>query len=107
MTKKVMLSVASVFLVFGMGAAAAAGPCSTTGKDAGSGPTPGYTGATVGTAPNKETSESTTHPPTDVMNKAAGSTATSSEDAQRQMQGKPTAAEEARGKKAARNDQDC
>ena len=101
-----MLCVASAFLLFGV-SAASAGPCSTTGKDAGSGPTPGYTGATVGTAPNKETSDSTTHPPTDVMNKAAGSTATSSEDAQRQMQGKPTAAEEARGKKAARNDQDC
>jgi len=33
------------------------------------------------------------------MNKAAGDTATSSQDAQRQMQGQPTAAQEAQGAK--------
>jgi hypothetical protein len=72
-----------------------AGPCDSTGKaDAGAGPTPGSTPSqtqtTVGSAANE-------HPPTSVMNKATAGTATSSEDAQKQMQGQPTAAEQARG----------
>jgi hypothetical protein len=46
------------------------------------------------------------HPPTSSMNKAAGDVATSSQDTQRQMQGQPTAAQEAQGAKA-RGDNDC
>jgi hypothetical protein len=38
------------------------------------------------------------------MNQAAGSTAASSQDAQRQMQGQPTAAQEAQGKAKSGND---
>lgn len=71
-----------------------AGPCNTGGKDAGSGPTPGYTGQTIttGTASDREQ-----HPPTDTMNKVAGDKAMSSQDTQAQMQGKPTAAQQAQG----------
>lgn len=58
-----------------------AGPCNTASRDAGSGSVPGYTGQTTGsTATDKE------HPPTSSMSKASEHTATSSEDAQRQMQ---------------------
>jgi hypothetical protein len=73
-----------------------AGPCNTTDKDAGSGPTPGHTSQT--TTGNAAT-RGGEHPPTGTMNKAAGDTATSSQDAQRQMQGQPTAAQEAQGAK--------
>ena len=70
-----------------------AGPCNTGGKDAGSGPTPGYIGqtATTGSAKTEE------HPPTETMNRVAGEKATSSQDAQRQQQGQPTAAQQAQG----------
>jgi hypothetical protein len=76
---------------------AQAGPCNTVGqaastKDAGSGPTVGNTGQTTGT--NREVKE---HPPTSTMNRAAGDVATSSQDVQKQMQGQPTAAQEAQG----------
>jgi hypothetical protein len=82
-----------------MGANSAyAGPCNTSSRDAGSGNVPGYTGQTTGSA----TTDSKEHPPTSSMNKASGQTATSSEDAQRQMQGQPTAAEEAQKAAAAR-----
>jgi hypothetical protein len=76
--------------------AANAGPCN--GKDAGSGPTPGYTGPsqTTGSA----TADTPAHPPTDTMNRMAGEKATSSQDAQRQQQGQPTAAQEAQGAKS-------
>lgn len=72
-----------------------AGPCNTTAdKDAGSGPTPGNTArATTGAA--GADSRSGEHPPTATMNQAAGSTAASNQDAQRQIQGQPTAAQEA------------
>jgi len=75
-----------------------AGPCNTTAdKDAGSGPTPGSTAqATTGTA--SAHSRSGEHPPTATMNQAAGSTAASSQDTQRQMQGQPTAAQGAKAK---------
>jgi hypothetical protein len=73
-----------------------AGPCNTGGKDAGSGPTPGYTGQTVGTASSPD---APAHPPTDAMNRVAGNTATSSQDAQAQQQGQPTAAQQALGAK--------
>jgi hypothetical protein len=39
------------------------------------------------------------HPPTSTMNRASGDVATSSQDAQKQMQGQPTAAQEAQGAK--------
>ena len=68
-----------------------AGPCNT--KDAGSGPTPGYTGQTTG----MDTAKTPAHPPTDTMNKVAGDKATSSQDTQAQQQGQPTAAQQAQG----------
>ena len=72
--------------------AANAGPCNTANRDAGSGNVPGYTAQTTGsTATNLRE-----HPPTSVMSKAAENTATSSEDAKRQMQGQPTVAEQSR-----------
>jgi hypothetical protein len=78
------------------GASAAAGPCNTTSRDAGSGNVPGYTGQTVGSTVTDQQ-----HPPTAAMNKAAENTATSSEDARRQMQGQPTAAEQSQQTKPA------
>jgi hypothetical protein len=74
-----------------------AGPCDTVGKaasakDAGSGPTVGSTGQTTGAS--KDVTE---HPPTSTMNRAAGDGATSSQDVQKQMQGQPTAAQQAQG----------
>jgi hypothetical protein len=83
-----------------------AGPCDNRGKDAGSGPTPGYTGQTIGTG-SADTKE---HPPTDTMNRVAGEKATSSQDAQRQQQGQPTAAQQAQGAKPTQTqtaDQGC
>jgi hypothetical protein len=86
--------------VLGFGGAYA-GPCATGGKDAGSGPTPGATGQsiTTGTADTKE------HPPTKTMNQVAGDKAMSAQDAQRQQQGEPTAAQQAQGAKV--TDQGC
>src|SRR4051794_5798156 len=80
---------------------AQAGPCDMTGKaasahDAGSGPTPGNTGQTTGTATGSSTNE---HAANSTMNRAAGDVATSSQDAQRQMQAQPTAAQQAQGAK--------
>ena len=63
-------------------------------KDAGSGPASVGSGqTTTGMATDKE------HPPTGAMNCASGDVAASSQDAQRQMQGQPTAAQEAQGAK--------
>lgn len=92
---------AAILLTTGV---AQAGPCNTANKDAGSGPTPGVSpqATTTGTATRGEE-----HPPTGTMNKAAGDTAASSEDAQRQMQGQPTAAQEAQGAKAKAGSNDC
>jgi hypothetical protein len=91
---------AGAVLLFSL-SAAVAGPCDTKGKDAGSGKVPGYTGQTTGKANE--------HPPTATMNKAAGNTATSSQDTQRQMQGEPTAAQQAEHDKktSAMADKDC
>jgi hypothetical protein len=86
-------SCAAVLLSAGI---AQAGPCNTANKDAGSGPTPGHTQTTTGTAA-PSTSE---HPPTSTMNRASDNVAASSQDAQKQMQGQPTAAQEAQGAKA-------
>jgi hypothetical protein len=76
---------------------ALAGPCNGANKDAGSGPTPGHTAQTTGEAATR----SEEHPPTSTMNRAAGEVATSSQDTQRQMQGKPTTAQQAQGQKSA------
>jgi hypothetical protein len=81
---------------------AIAGPCNTssastdkTDKDAGSGP------VTIGSAQSQGSSgETGQHPPTSTMNRASGGAAASSEDAQRQMQSQPTAAERAEGAKS-------
>jgi hypothetical protein len=82
-----------------------AGPCNTRDKDAGSGPTPGHTGRTIGMA-SPDTRE---HAPTETMNRAAGDKATSSQDTQRQQQGEPTAAQQALGAKPTEQtaDQGC
>ena len=91
-------------VLLGLGCTAAlAGPCST-GKsaemrDAGSGPTPGATGGTVGASPG-----SGQHPPTGAMNQQTGVSPASSQDAQRQMQAQPTAAQQADGAKPTSSD---
>jgi hypothetical protein len=84
-----------------------AGPCNTTAdKDAGSGPTPGAAAqSTTGTATT--TSRNGEHPPTSTMNRASDNVAASSQDAQRQMQGQPTAAQEVHGTKAKSGNNDC
>lgn len=69
-----------------------AGPCNMASRDAGSGNVPGYTGQTTGST----AADSKQHPPTSAMNKASENIATSSQDAQRQMQSEPTAAEQSK-----------
>jgi len=84
-----------------------AGPCNVSGRaanDAGSGPSStGSSQTTTGMASDKE------HPPTSTMNRASGDAAASSQDAQKQMQGQPTAAQEAQGAKpdAKMAEKDC
>jgi len=90
-----MRAVRKILLVSGAilaltASASYAGPCSTAQRDAGSGKVPGFTGQTTGSTASRE------HPPTAAMNKAAENTASSSQDTQRQMQGKPTAAKRLR-----------
>jgi hypothetical protein len=92
MIAKQLLLACCATMVWSVGSAHA-GPCNTGGKDAGSGPTPGYTGQTITTG-SADTHE---HPPTETMNRVAGNVATSSQDAQRQQQGQPTAAQQAEG----------
>ena len=97
----IFAALAAVVLSVG---AAHAGPCNTGSKDAGSGPTPGATGQTIGAAPADDKS----HPPTAAMNSAAGDKAMSSQDAQRQQQGQPSAAQQAQGGKSTQTaDQGC
>ena len=96
MITKQLIQAGCAALILSVGAAQA-GPCNTddkaaSAKDAGSGPTVGNTGQTTGGS--KDVSE---HPPTNTMNRAAGDAATSSQDAQKQMQGQPTAAQQAQG----------
>jgi hypothetical protein len=78
---------------------AMAGPCDTGRaanlKDAGSGPASVGTGETTGMA-----GDAREHAPTSTMNRAADDVATSSQDAQKQMQGQPTAAQQAQGAKS-------
>lgn len=95
--KRIILAGCSI-VVLSVGTAMA-GPCDNGGraanlKDAGSGPaSTSSSQTTTGMATDKE------HPPTSAMNRAAGDVAASSQDAQRQMQGQPTAAQEAQGAK--------
>ncbi|MBO4221879.1 hypothetical protein [Bradyrhizobium neotropicale] len=106
-TRRTIFAACSI-LVLSAGAALA-GPCNTQGqsanKDAGSGPASTSSQTTTGMASDKE------HPPTSTMNRATGDVATSSQDVQRQMQGEPTAAQQAEGKKSegqmANKDNDC
>jgi hypothetical protein len=101
MRNQVILAALAVIVSVGI---AHAGPCNTGGKDAGSGPTPGSTGQTVGAAAANDKS----HPPTAAMNSAAGDKAMSSQDAQRQQQGQPPAAQQAQGRKSTQTaDQGC
>ena len=92
-TRQLALATCAVMVL--SAGSAYAGPCNTAGKDAGSGPTPGATGQTIttGSADTKE------HPPTKTMNQVAGDKAMSAQDAQRQQQGQPTAAQQAQGAK--------
>ena len=106
-TKNLVLVSCATLVVLSV-ATAHAGPCNTGGKsaqDAGSGPTPGYTGQTIGSA----TSPNIEHPPTSTMNRATGDVAASSQDAQQQMQGQPTAAQQSQGASPSvkKTDQDC
>ena len=103
MRKEIILAFAAITLSVG---AANAGPCNTTGKDAGSGPTPGFTGQTTTGTGSPGTPA---HPPTDTMNRVAGDKAMSAQDAQAQQQGQPTAAQQAQGAKASDKmaDQGC
>ena len=77
---------------------ALAGPCDTSRaanlKDAGSGPASTSAGQTTGMA-----GDAKEHAPTSTMNRASDDVATSSQDAQKQMQGQPTAAQQAQGAK--------
>jgi hypothetical protein len=104
--KHLMIAGCSV-LVLSTGAALA-GPCDTSRaanlKDAGSGPTKTGDSQTTGMAGNTDQ-----HPPTGTMNRATGDVAASSQDTQRQMQGEPTAAQQAEGAKAGSKtaDKDC
>ena len=107
-TKSLIL--AGVAVVVLSAGTAQAGPCDTTGraasmKDAGSGPTVGSAGQTT-TGTSTDVSQ---HPPTGTMNRAAGDVAASSQDAQKQMQGQPTAAQQAEGAKPSgqKADNDC
>jgi hypothetical protein len=98
--KKIYRLTTFCFAISALGFSTAhAGPCNTTKstemRDAGSGPTPGSTKTTVGTNTNQSE-----HPPTSALNKETGSGPASSEDAQRQMQGQPTVAQQAQGAKA-------
>jgi hypothetical protein len=106
MNSKQFTLVGCAAIVLSVGTANA-GPCNTRGKDAGSGSTPGYTGQS--TAISTGTVTSREHPPTEQTNRVVGDKAASSQDAQRQMQGQPTAAQEAQGAKpsAQTADQGC
>ena len=105
-TKRFILAGCAVVML--SASSAMAGPCDTGRaanlKDAGSGPASMGSGQTTGMATDPKE-----HPPTDTMNCATGDVATSSQDTQKQMQGQPTAAQEAQGAKpdAKRADKDA
>jgi hypothetical protein len=96
-TKRLILAGCAIVVL--SAGTAMAGPCDGTGraanlKDAGSGPASTGSGQTTGMA-----TDAKEHPPTDTMNRTTGDVATSSQDTQRQMQGEPTAAQQAQGGK--------
>jgi len=95
MKRKPFILAGLISMVLSLGSAQA-GPCDTAGRapsnDAGSGPTVGNTGRTTTTG-----AASDQHPPTSTMNR--GDVATSGQDAQKQMQGQPTGAQQAEGAK--------
>jgi hypothetical protein len=106
-TKRIILAGCSIVIL--SVSTAMAGPCDTGGraanlKDAGSGPASVGSGQTTGMA-----SDANQHPPTDRMNRATDDVAASSQDTQRQMQGEPTAAQQAQGAKPEGKtaDKDC
>ena len=107
MKMKQLIIAGCSILVLSTGAALA-GPCDTgrsaSLKDAGSGPA--KTGDSQTTGMTANTGQ---HPPTDTMNQKTGDVAASSQDAQRQMQGEPTAAQQSEGAKANSKtaDKDC
>jgi hypothetical protein len=95
-TKQLILAGCSIVIL--SVSTAMAGPCDNSGraanlKDAGSGPA--STGQTTGMA-----ADAKEHAPTSTMNRAADDVATSSQDTQKQMQGQPTAAQQALGAKS-------
>ena len=102
MKMKQLIVAGCSILIFSTGVALA-GPCDTGRaanlKDAGSGPAKMGDSQTTGMA-----SSTDQHPPTETMNKTTGDVAASSQDAQRQMQGEPTAAQQAEGAKAGVNE---
>lgn len=104
MNSKQFALVGCAAIVLSVGTANA-GPCNTRGKDAGSGSTPGYTGQS--TAISTGTVTSREHPPTEQTNRVVGDKAASSQDAQRQMQGQPTAAAQGAKPSAQTADQGC
>jgi hypothetical protein len=91
-TRQLALATCAI-IVLSVGSAYA-GPCNT--RDAASGPTPGATGQSITTG----SAETKAHRPTDTMNREAGDKAMSAQDAQRQQQGQPTAAQQAQGAKS-------
>jgi hypothetical protein len=106
-TKRIILAGCAALIL--SAGTAMAGPCDTSDraanlKDAGSGPASTGSGQTTGMA-----SDSGQHPPTGTMNRKTDDVAASSQDAQKQMQGQPTAAQEAQGAKpdAKTADKDC
>jgi hypothetical protein len=110
-TKQLILASCAV-LALSVGTAQA-GPCNTVGKsaqqDAGAGPTSGNTGQTTTSSTATGSAAGSQQPPTSTMSSATGGGAASSEDAQKQMQGQPTAAQQAQGAKASGQaaDQGC
>ncbi len=105
-TKRILIAASTALVLSSV--TAQAGPCNTgstsANRDAGSGPTAGATGQTTGS-----TQSGNQHPPTDTMNRATGGVATSSQDAQAQMQGQPTAGQQAQGVQPSAKlaDKDC
>ncbi len=106
MKSKALMVAGCLVLILSSGATLA-GPCDTGRaanlRDAGSGPVKTGETRTTGAAGNPGQ-----HPPTGTMNKSSGDVAASSQDAQRQMQGEPTAAQQADGARAGKAaDKDC